>query len=114
MTDICCRKEDFESAKNELAGIQLMIQKARKVPRIRSFFQIKEHLSAEMMYLNAHLDRMNEADIESSPAKKLGPNHYLDLTDELVFPPTAQFLPTDLLMRKLITAAFQQWTSTNQ
>ncbi len=66
------------------------------------------------MYLNAHLDRMNEADIEKLPSKKPGPNHYLDLTDELVFPPTAQFLPTDLLMRKLITATFQQWLSTSQ
>jgi len=66
------------------------------------------------MYLNAHFDRMNEAEIEKLPSKMPDSNYYLDLTDELVFPPTAQFLPTDLLMRKLITAAFQQWLSTSK
>lgn len=113
MMDIFEEKQDFESVKNDLAEIQQLIQLERKVPKIRSFSQIKDHLNVELMYLSAHQDRTSELDSENQQAKMTKSNNFLDLTDEMVFPPTSQFVPTDLMMRKLIMAAFQQWETTN-
>lgn len=62
-----------------------------------------------MMFLKSHVDWMKEEPETLPPPKKAGPVDFLYLTDDIVFPPTSQYLPTELFMRKLILATFSQW-----
>ena len=69
---------------------------------------MQDHLNVNLTYLRTHWDKMNEPSYKE-PQPHVPNKAMSNLNDDIVFPPTSQFVPTDQFMCKLIMAAFREY-----